>query len=49
MDNVPLAWYQRLVIALVMLFAGWKLTGMICVFTVAIRLVIKDELKVLRE
>ncbi|OWC76570.1 DNZ54_00345 family protein [Escherichia coli] len=49
MEKVPLAWYQRLVLAFVMLLAGWKLTGMICVFTVAMSLVIKDELKALRE
>lgn len=49
MEKVPLAWYQRLVLAFVMLLTGWKLTGMICVFTVAMSLVIKDELKALRE
>ncbi|EPW4676227.1 DNZ54_00345 family protein, partial [Salmonella enterica subsp. enterica serovar Muenster] len=35
MDKVPLTWYQRLALAFVMLLAGWKLTGMVCVFTVA--------------
>lgn len=49
MDKIPLAWYQRLVIAFVMLLAGWKLTGLVFVFTVAVSLVIQDELKVLRE
>ncbi|MCA7807601.1 DNZ54_00345 family protein [Escherichia coli] len=49
MDVVPFTWYQRLVVAFVMLLAGWKLTGLVYVFTVAIGLVIKDELKALRE
>lgn len=49
MDKAPLTWYQRLVIAFVMLFAGWKLTGLVYVSTVAIGLAIKDELKALRE
>ncbi|MBF1995796.1 hypothetical protein HW114_10005 [Serratia symbiotica] len=49
MDKAPLTWYQRLVIAFVMLFTGWKLTGLVYVSTVAIGLAIKDELKALRE
>ncbi|NIB50681.1 DNZ54_00345 family protein [Enterobacter sp. 725m/11] len=48
LDRIPLTWYQRLVIAFVMLLAGWKLTGMFYVFTVCLILIIKDELKALR-
>ncbi|CAO95624.1 DNZ54_00345 family protein [Erwinia tasmaniensis] len=49
LGRIPLTWYQRLVIAFVMSLAGWKLTGMVFVFTVAMSLVIQDELKAMRE
>ena len=49
MDAITLTWYLRLAVAFVMLLAGWKLTGLVYVSTVAIGLAIKDELKALRE
>ena len=49
MDAINLTWYLRLAVAFVMLLAGWKLTGLVYVSTVAIGLAIKDELKALRE
>lgn len=49
MDAITLTWYLRLAVAFVMLLAGWKLTGLVYVSTVAIGLEIKDELKALRE
>ncbi|EAN2327459.1 DNZ54_00345 family protein [Salmonella enterica] len=49
MDAITLTWYLHLAVAFVMLLAGWKLTGLVYVSTVAIGLAIKDELKALRE
>lgn len=49
MDAITLTWYLRLAVAFVMLLAGWKLTGLVYVSTVAIGLAIKDDLKALRE
>ncbi|GAS70498.1 hypothetical protein NGUA41_03143 [Salmonella enterica] len=49
MDAISLSWYLRLAAAFVVLLAGWKLTGLVYVSTVAIGLAIKDELKALRE
>ncbi len=49
MEIIPLTWYQRLIIAFVMLFAGWKLIGMLYVSSLALGLVIKDELEAFKK
>ncbi|AXB18842.1 hypothetical protein DPF89_01183 [Salmonella enterica subsp. enterica serovar Napoli] len=48
-DKVPLAWYHRLAIALLMAMAGWGLTAVVYACSFSSALIIKDEIKATRE
>lgn len=48
-DKVPLAWYHRLAITLLMAMAGWGLTAVVYAFSFGSALIIQDEIKAARE